>query len=122
MAVVVEGGRLSDEERKAVKAFLKDQALGVQNAGRVLLLETEGDRVQVRIEKLNLDVQRLVETDSLKYFRDSMRSAHGMPPRLVGVISAGQLRILRETVLRPKRRWLERVVNAVLSDVEAGVA
>ena len=54
-----------------------------------------------------------------------------MPPRLVGVISAGQLgsgreiegqlRILRETVLRPKRRRLERVINEVLKDVEPGV-
>ncbi len=103
----------------------------MKNAGRVLLLETEGDRVSVRIEKLNLDVQKLIETDSLKYFRDSVLSAHGMPPRLVGVISAGQLgsgraiegqlRILRETVLRPKRRRLERVINEVLKDVEPGV-
>ena len=131
VAVVVEGGRLSDAGRKAVKDFIKDQALGVKNAGRILLLETEGDRVQVRIEKLNLDVQRLIETESLKFFRDSVLSAHAVPPRLVGVISAGQLgsgreiegqlRILRETVLRPKRRRLERVVNEVLKNVEPGV-
>ncbi len=34
VAVVVEGGRLSDAGRKAVKDFIKDQALGVKNAGR----------------------------------------------------------------------------------------
>ena len=93
--------------------------------------ETEGDRVTVRIEKLNLDVQKLIETSSLAFFRYSVLTAHGAPPRLVGVITTGQLgsgreiegqlRILRETVLRPKRRRLERVVNEVLKDVEAGV-
>ncbi len=31
------------------------------------------------------------------------------------------MRILRETVLRPKRRRLERVINEVLKDVEPGV-
>lgn len=85
----------------------------------------------VRIDKLNLDVQKLIETSSLAFFRDSVLTAHGAPPRLVGVITAGQLgsgreiegplRIFRETVLRPKRRRLERVVNEMLKDVEAGV-
>jgi len=131
VAVVVEGGKLSDAGRKAVRAFIKDQALGVKNAGRILLLETEGDRVTVRIEKLNLDVQKLIETSSLAFFRDSVLTAHGAPPRLVGVITAGQLgsgreiegqlRIFRETVLRPKRRRLERVVGEILKDVEPGV-
>jgi len=131
LAVVVEGGRLSKEGREAVKQFIQDQAMGVHNAGRVLLIEDENDRVKVKFEKLNLEVKDLMTTKPQEFFRDVVVSAHGVPPRLLGIVSAGQLggtgeiagqlQIFRETVLRPGKRRLEQALGVLLEAVSPGV-
>ena len=116
MAIVVEGGRLSKEGREAIKRFVRDRAQGVENAGRVLLIEDENDRVKVRFEKMNLEVKDLMLKDVQNHFRDTVIASHGMPPRMLGVATPGQLgatgevegqlRTYRETVVRPSQRKL----------------
>ena len=131
LAIVVEGGRLSKEGREAVKQFVQERMVGVKNAGRILLLEDENDRVKVRFEKLNLEVKDLMTTKPQEHFRDVVVSAHGVPPRLLGIVAAGQLggtgeiagqlQIFRETVLRPAKSRLETVLSALLEEVRPGV-
>lgn len=130
MAIVVEGGRLSKAGRDAVKQFIKDRALGVANAGRVLLLEDENDRVKVRFEKLNLEVKDLLTVKPHEHYRDVVVAAHGVPPRLLGILTPGQLggggemenqlRTFKETVLRPAQRRLEVVLGVLLEAVHPG--
>jgi PBSX family phage portal protein len=131
LALIVEGGTLDDDGRAAVREFVSERMTGPENAGNILLLENENDGVELKFEDLNLDVENLLATDPLEYVRDSVLSAHGVPPRLVGVATPGrlggsnevqgQLRTFRETVLRPTKRRLETVLNALLAQVEEGV-
>ena len=65
--------------------------LGVKNAGRVLLMEDENDRVEIKFEKLNLDVKDLMTTKPFEFFRDVTVASHGVPPRMLGIVTAGQL-------------------------------
>ena len=125
LAIVVEGGTLSKDGRAAVKQFVRDRATGVENAGRILLIEDERDQVRIRFEKLNLEVKDLMLKDVQNHFRDVVIAAHGVPPRMLGVVTPGQLgatgevegqlRIFRETVTRPRQRQLEAVLARVLS-------
>lgn len=128
MAVIVEGGRLSPSTREAVRAFLRERAIGASNAGRVLLLEDERDQVKIRFERLSLDVKDVLIVEAQKHFRDAVIAAHGVPPRVLGIVTPGQLgatgevegqlRTFRETVLRPGRFMLESVLGVVLSSLD----
>ncbi len=103
---------------------------GVQNAGRILLLEDENDRVKIRFEKLNMEIKDLLTTKPFEYFRDVTIAAHGVPPRLLGVMTSGQLggggemenqlRSFKETVLRPAKRRVEQVFRLLLGEVHPG--
>src|SRR5690606_25184177 len=128
MAIVVEGGKLSKEAREAVKAFVKERATGVENAGRILLLEDERSQAKIRFEKLNLEVKDLMITKALEHFRDVVVAAHGVPPRLLGIVTPGQLgatgeiegqlRTFRETVLRPGKQKLETALHVLFEEME----
>ena len=130
LAIVIEGGRLSTKGRAAIKQFVMERMTGVQNAGRILLLEDENDRVKIRFEKLNMEIKDLLTTKPFEYFRDVTIAAHGVPPRLLGVMTSGQLggggemenqlRSFKETVLRPAKRRVEQVFRLLLGEVHPG--
>lgn len=125
MAIVVRGGKLSKAGRDAVKQFVRDRAQGVENAGRVLLIEDENDRIEIRFEKLNLEIKDLMLTGVQTHLRDVVVGAHGVPPRILGIVTPGQLgatgevegqlRIFRETVTRTRQRQLEGTLARVLA-------
>lgn len=124
LAVVVEGGRLSEQGRAALREFVRTRATGVENAGRVLLMEDDSDRLKIRFEKLNVEVKDLMLTGIQSYFRDVVVASHGVPPRVLGIASAGQLgatgevegqlRTFREVVIRPVQRMIENALGRVL--------
>ena len=130
-AVVVTGGRLSAQGKAAIKRFIQDQAIGIRNAGRVLLIEDEDDRMKVEFKQLNLELKQLIIREVQDHFRDVVVASHGLPPRLLGITQPGQLgatgevegqlRTFRETVLRPGKRRLETVLNVLLDEVSEGV-
>ena len=130
LAVIVEGGKLSQNGREALREFVREKATGVENAGRIILLEDERDRVKIRFEKLNLEVKDLMIVKALEHFRDVVVAAHGVPPRILGIVTPGQLgasgeiegqlRTFRETVLRPGKRLLETVLGTLLEEIEPG--
>ena len=132
MALVVEGGKLSQGARDAIKTFLLQRGTGVKNAGRVLLLEDERSDVKVRFEKLNVKMQDAMVLAAQQHFRDLIVSAHGVPPRILGIVTPGQLgasgevegqlRTFVETVLRPARRELETAFGVLLSEFGEGYA
>lgn len=130
MALVVEGGKLSQGARDAIKTFLLQRGTGVKNAGRVLLLEDERSDVKVRFEKLNVKMQDSMVLAAQQHFRDLIVSAHGVPPRILGIVTPGQLgatgevegqlRTFLETVLRPARRKLETAFGVLLAGFGEG--
>ena len=130
LAIVIKGGRLSTKGREAIKQFVMERMVGVQNAGRILLLEDENGRVSIEFEKLNLEVKDLLTTKPFEFFRDVAIGAHGVPPRLLGVMTPGQLggggemenqmRSFKETVLRPAKRRVEQVFRLLLGEVHPG--
>lgn len=129
-AVVVRGGRLSNEGREAIQRFVRDRASGAQNAGRVLLLENERDGVTIDFEPLTMQVKNLMITEAQPFFREEVIAAHGVPLRLLGIVTPGQLgatgevegqlRTFRETIQRPMQREVEGALGAVLDEVTNG--
>lgn len=122
-AVIVEGGKLSPAAKNSLREFLSSQAQGAKNAGKTLIFDTDDPNVKVRIDKLEMEfgtkndwMGKIRETG-----RDMVISAHALPPRMVGVVTAGQLgggseaaeqlNIFEQTEAGPKRARLEEFYN-----------
>lgn len=119
LAIIVEGGAFDKETEKEIQEALRSFK-GIDNAHRTLYLPVTQPNVKVRIEKLS-DIKdgsfRLLRQDN----RDEIVSAHGVPPRLAGIVvsgsmggsgeAAGQMQIFKETELNPKQATLERFIN-----------
>lgn len=123
-AVVVEGGKLSSAQIDSLKSFLQTNATGVQNAGRGIVLQNESSGVTIKIEKLNMDIKDKQIIEGRNMTRDEVISVHGVPPRLLGIMSAGQLggggevqgqlHTFLETVIRPEQERLESFLNEMI--------
>lgn len=112
-AVIFKGGKLSAKEKTAITDFFRADFQGLDNAHRTLVI-TAPDDGSIEFKKLSADVK---DGDFLKLIdaaRDRVPVAHGTPPRVLGIMSAGQLGgggeaagqlfIFEHTTLRPKRR------------------
>lgn len=112
-AVIFEKVTPSEAQKAAIKEFFKTEFQGVDNAHRTLILTT-GEEGSVKFEKLTADIK---DADFLKLIdaaRDRIPVAHGTPPRVLGIVSAGQLGgggeatgqmfIFEHLTLKPRRR------------------
>jgi len=120
-AVIVNGGELSDESISDLQKFWRENFRGVKNAGKTLILESSDPNVKIEFKELMSSLRdasfRFLRQDN----RDEIISAHGVPPRLVGVMSPGQLggvgeareqmRMFKELVIEPRQRRLEFLLN-----------
>lgn len=122
-AIIFKGAKPSEAQKQAVKEFFRSEYLGLDNQHRTLVLSTSEDS-EITVEKLTADMK---EADFLKLLdaaRDRMPVAHGVPTRMLGIMSGGQLGgggevegqlfIFEALTLKPKRRWLLNQLRPVL--------
>lgn len=101
LALIFENAIPSKEVRQSFMTFFKDTfGGGVENAHKALMIWTGKDpenKSHVRFEKLS-EITDL-SFKELKYInRDEIITAHGTPPRLVGIVTSGQLGNGRELI------------------------
>ncbi len=89
-AMIVTGATLNDEQKLEVKNYLRREHAGAENAHRLLLLSFNDQNVKVDIKALANphDGEFLKLLDAAK---ERVPIAHGVPPRMLGIVSAGQL-------------------------------
>lgn len=126
LAIVVEGGTFDDETEKQVVEFVQQNFKGPENYHRTLYLPINDKDVKVRFEKLAPDNAWSAPIEKMREgSRDRVLSGHGVPPRLAGVVTAGQLgggseavgqiAIFKETTIAPRQRLFEVKANQVIS-------
>ncbi|MFS4437856.1 phage portal protein [Paracoccaceae bacterium GXU_MW_L88] len=89
-AIIFKGSSPSKEVEADIKEFFQKEFRGVDNAHRTLVIGTN-EETTIEIKKLTADVK---DGDFIKLMdaaRDRMPVAHGTPPRVLGIMSAGQL-------------------------------
>ena len=101
LALIFENAIPSKEVRQSFMTFFKDTfGGGAENAHKALMLWTGKDpenKSHIKFEKLS-EITDLSFKD-LKYInRDEIITAHGTPPRLVGIVTQGQLGSGRELI------------------------
>ena len=88
-AIIVKDAALSDEAEAAIRSFFQAQHKGALNAHKTLLIQSGGG--ELKFERLQADAKDMSFVELKRSARDEILAAHGVPPRLLGVVSAGQL-------------------------------
>jgi len=126
-AIIVEGGRLSKTARQNLKQFVQNNYTGIQNAGRTIVLDTEDPNVKIKIEKLEVSIgDKSNQKDGMRnQSRDLVIGAHGVPPRILGIMNAaqlggtgevdGQLEIFKKTFVDPEQSSFEEWINNTIT-------
>lgn len=121
MAIIVEGGQLTDELMRQIQHFMESEIRG--KGHKTLVLDVPGHDVKVRIEPLTVGNQD--DAAFLAYRkanRDEIMMAHRVPPSKITVVenanlanSKDQDKTFREQVVRPEQRRIEQRINRMLA-------
>lgn len=125
LAVVLEGAEFDEAVEKKLQAGF-NQMKGAENAFRALMLSIPFEGATVRFEKLMADFKDMPFDKLTQATREEILAAHGVPPRLVGIVTAGalggggeaegQLLNFIATKVEPRTKFLERKVKLLLRD------
>lgn len=122
--LVIEGGEMDEKAEEEIKEYVADNAMGLNNSHKILLVTLDDEKAKVRIEPLGSMKEaafRLLRQDN----RDEVYSMHRIPPRLAGVIQSGQLggggeiwgqlMIFQETEVKPEQKKIEEAFNRIFA-------
>lgn len=125
-AITFKGSTPSAAQKDAIREFFRNDFQGIDNAHRTLILTTSDDG-EVEIKRLTADVK---DADFLKLIdaaRDRVPVAHGTPPRILGIMTAGQLGgggevsgqlfTFEHLTLKPKRRRMLDQLRPILKEL-----
>ena len=126
-AVVFSGGAPTKEEKAVIAEFFRNEYRGPDNAHRTLIIHGGEDR-KVEFKRLTSELK---DGDFLKLLdaaRDRMPVAHGVPSRMMGIMSGGQLGgggevaqqlfVFEVLTLRPKRRRMLDQIAPQLAELD----
>lgn len=129
LAILVKGGKLTDEAKQYVLDFLKSGIRG--EAHKTLLLETEaGEGVEITLEPLTIgQTEDASFTTYRKECRNNVIMAHRVSPTKVTIVedanlanSRDQDKTFKEQVLRPdQNRWEKRLQWLLEDEFGAGL-
>ncbi len=120
-ALTITGGEPDDGLEQAVENFLRTSFKGAENAGRLLYLNLADPNVKVEWQRLADEAKdgsyHVLRLDN----RDEIIAAHGVPPRILGIMSAGslggggevagQILLFDQVTLQPLREQIARAWN-----------
>ncbi|MFV1530510.1 MULTISPECIES: phage portal protein [unclassified Phaeobacter] len=127
-AIIFKGVTPTAEQKNSIREFFRNDFQGMDNAHKTLILTTGGgEECEIEIKRLTADVK---DGDFLKLIdaaRDRMPVAHGVPPRMLGIMTAGQLGgggevsgqlfTFEHLTLKPKRRRMLDQIRPVLREL-----
>ncbi len=125
LAVILTGAEFDEATETTIRdAF--GQVKGADNAHRTMLLSVPFEDAKISFERLTADLKDLPFDKLSQSSREEILAAHGVPPRLVGIVTAGQLgggsemagqmMSFVEMKVKPRMRYVENRVRMLLRD------
>lgn len=123
-AIVVKGAKLSAESMREVVKFFRNEVKGKSHGTLIIPLPAQmGDKVDIKFEKLEADIQ----DGSFQKYRNSNRdeivSVHRVPPGKLGITGSSNLAISRdgdktfkEQVIGPDQTLVENKINRIVRE------
>ncbi|MDO5562523.1 MAG: phage portal protein [Synergistaceae bacterium] len=125
VAVVLEGAEFDERAEQTVKDAFADTK-GAENAHKTMILSVPFENAKVHFEKLMMDLKDMPFDKLSQATREEILAAHAVPPRIVGIVTAGslggggetdgQLKIFNETTIKPRMAYVERRIKSLLRD------
>lgn len=111
--------------KKDIADFFRNNYKGTDKAGKVLVLFAESaENNKIEVEKMTPEIKDASFRGLRQDNKEEIVSAHGVPPRVIGIEAGGklsgggeakeQLNIFNEIVIIPRKRKIERVINDLL--------
>jgi hypothetical protein len=123
LALLISNGDVSDKEIEKIKTQLSTYHKGIENAHRFFVFSIEGENAKVELKEISktIDGQFLKESEKN---RDEIARIHQIPPKVLGISSAGSLGSGSETIgalknfvetsIKPLQLRYESFINKVL--------
>jgi PBSX family phage portal protein len=125
LALILTGAEFDETTEATIRNGFKDLK-GTDNAHRTMLLSVPFEGAEIKFERLMADLKDMPFDKLSAATREEILAAHGVPPRLVGIVTAGQLgggsemesQMLSfiEMKVRPRMKYLENRVKLLLRD------
>lgn len=126
MAIIYENGEPNKEQLEAFKQFFGANYKGYDNAHKAIILHASdgvGEKdVKIKIQELGA-VKDLSFKELKEVNRDEIAAAHGVPPRLLGILHSGslggggeligQLHQFNEIDIKPKMQTIEEFFDSI---------
>lgn len=126
LAIVYENSEPSSEQISAFKEFFGNSFLGYNNSHKTLIIYGENSSsdkdAKIRFEDLG-KVTDLSFKDLKSVSKDEIAVAHGVPPRLLGIVQgaslggsgelSGQLQMFNELEIKPKIEMIEQFFKSI---------
>lgn len=125
MAIVLQGAEFDAGTEAVIRDGLRETK-GAENAHKTILLSVPFDGAEIKFHMLSSDLKDMPFDKLSQATREEILAAHAVPPRLVGIVTAGQLggggeaegqlQIFNETSIKPRMAYVERRVKRLLRD------
>ena len=120
LAIIVEGGQLSDEVLAQIQEYMETEIRG--QGHKTLVLDVPGNDVRIRLEPLTVGVsQDAAFLEYRKANRDEVLMVHRVPPSKITVVENANLanaqdqdKTFREQVIRPEQHRIEYRLNRLI--------
>lgn len=121
--IVVTGTTLTEEQKSEIRRNLSS-AKGVDNAHKAVTLTLGSTEARVEIKEISKIVDENFRNTKLDN-RDEIAQIHGVPPKILGIASAGSLgsgneaigalKILMECIINAEKAEFEHSINSILA-------
>ena len=125
LILALEGADYTPEVKNSIKAALQ-QTKGVVNSHKTLLLGLPFENARLHVETITSPIAAMDFSKIGNPSRDEIIASHGVPPRLLNIIPAGQLggegdgdsqlEMFYRITVDPEQKFLEEKINKILRD------
>lgn len=119
-AIIIEGARLSEPVKKAITSYFGTHVKGKAHKTLIIPIPAMRGEVRVRFERLDADAQEGSFQDTKKNNSQSIMTAHGVSPAIIGIAEAANLgsgkglsqaEIYKDRIVTPSQRYWARKLN-----------
>jgi hypothetical protein len=105
----------------SVQKYLSANYKGVENANKVLVLNSDDPNIKIRVEPIGAEVKEASFGVAERNCNDAVVISHGVVPTLIGISTPGKLgstsenydlfKVFNETIVKPSKTRLENKLN-----------
>ena len=122
LAITVKNGKLTRDSISGLKAYM-EELIASKQWSSIPVLQATGQNAEVKIERLSPDVKESSFIDTLKFIRENVYVAFGVPPIMLGLVEnstlanqAAQEKKFYETEIKPLQKQIARRFTKMLQE------